>query len=154
VAGSKVKEKGGELGLKNKPKLEEIKKKLNECCLSRDVCGECSEISCPIGFMKEICVGNLADDIDSDQVEALSETARAKEFEYDSLVDSLAEILMQCGNCKTAHFEKCDINLLRQGIEVTLFENSLEYPGDVQTYLDDLSTVVPEMVESLKSKLA
>ena len=91
----------------------EIKKKIDECCLTADFCGECQESKCPVGFMREVYEGKLDKN----------------------------------------HYETCDINLLRQGVEVAIFKGSLEYPGNVKNYLDDLSGSVPELVEVLKGKL-
>ncbi|UMZ74102.1 hypothetical protein [Natranaerofaba carboxydovora] len=129
----------------------EIEKKINESCLTEDFCGECQESKCPVGFMREVCEGKIDKD-NYDQV-TKPEPSPRKDLERDQLVDSLAEILGQCQSCEINHYETCDINLLRQGVEVAIFEDSLEYPGNVKKYLDNLSGSVPELVEVLRAKL-
>ena len=118
---------------------------LMNCCRSENVCGQCQQGNCTIGYAKQ-CIKDY-------QKEPKKEVAGGNEnvpttdfkvFDETELETAIAHILKECKDCKEDHTENCIINVIRNCYEVGLLGDVQPYEGSALQYLMYLKNNFPE----------
>lgn len=118
---------------------------LQNCCRSEDVCGQCQNETCTIGFAKQ-CIQNYQKAPQKEVpggVERIP-TTDFKVFDEIELETAIAHILKECKDCKEDHTENCIINVIRNCYEVGLLGDVHPYEGSALQYLMYLQSNFPE----------
>ena len=121
-----------------------IEDSVNNCCLE---CNGCSNKRCLVGFSKEI-VKFFYNTHEKDYPNAIKYIPKTdfKVYDEDVLVDSIAEILIQCRGCGVDHRKDCIIGTIRASLERALFGDNLEdFKGNSLTHIFELSGVNPKL---------
>lgn len=118
--------------------LKTIKNKLESLCLSLAHCRTCDKNKCLVWYAQTVCSIEL-----NSQNQMIKNginmvpTGDAKEYDLNSVIDTLALTLSACNECGGEHFENCNINILRLTLTHALvgIGDLFDYRGSVTLYL-------------------
>lgn len=118
---------------------------LENCCRKADVCGQCQQNGCIIGYGKQ-CINNYKREPRKEVVSGMEKipTADFKLFDEAELETAIAHILKQCKDCKEDHTDNCIINVIRSCYEVGLLGDVQPYEGSALQYLMYLKNSFPD----------
>lgn len=124
---------------------EIVWKDLQNCCRTQNVCGQCQEKDCIIGYAKE-CIKNYRKEPKKEVANGTEciPTTDYKSFDEMELEISIANILKECKDCKEDHVDDCIINVIRNCYEVGLFGDIQPYEGSALQYLMHIKDDFPD----------
>lgn len=130
---------------KNKLNTDLIGRDLANCCRGEDICGECQQTHCVIGYAKR-CIENFEKAPKKNVPSGVRNipTMDIKVFDEVELETAIAHILKECKECKEDHTDNCIINVIRSCYEVGLFGDVQPYEGITLEYLVQLKNNFPE----------
>ncbi len=122
-----------------------IENDLENCCRGEDLCGECQNTHCIIGYAKR-CIENFKAAPKKNVPSGVRNipTMDVKLFDEVELETAIAHVLKECKDCKEDHTENCIINVLRNCYEVGLLGDIQPYEGSSLQYLMYLKSNFPE----------
>ncbi|MBM7684787.1 hypothetical protein [Defluviitalea raffinosedens] len=123
---------------------------IEKCCLTEEVCGECTKENCLVGYCKKCLITCLKsnDEFLDDGMDHIPYDD-TKVYDDEAIVRALGFILHQCKNCNVYHDEACIINIIRSAFEVILLGESLEYKGSTFLYLNDIKNINEEYADRI-----
>lgn len=123
---------------------------LENCCRGVEVCGQCHETHCLIGYAKR-CVENYKQAPKKNVPGGVRNipTTDFKVFENVELETAIAHILKECKDCKEDHTQNCIINVIRNCYEVGLLGDIQPYEGSSLQYLMALKADFPERADHI-----
>ncbi len=118
---------------------------LLDCCMEGEVCTQCQEEACSIGYAKK-CIKDYQKAPKKEIAEGTDKipTTDFKVYDPHKLETAIAHILKECKDCKEDHTENCIINVIRNCYEVGLFGDIHSYEGSALQYLMYLKAISPE----------
>lgn len=124
---------------------ELIASDLESCCRGEELCGQCRNKACNIGFAKQC----IADYMKAPKKEVPGGTGSipttdCRVFDEVELETAIAHILKECKDCKEDHTENCIINVIRNCYEVSLLGDAHPYEGSALLYLMYLKNNFPD----------
>lgn len=105
----------------------------------------CSKLKCNVGFALK-----LVEDMKINGPSAISDglllipNEDTKYYDDTLIAQSVASICKLCKNCNELHNELCTISLARKSLEGIFVENLVGYPGNVLSYIVNVSKQNPE----------
>lgn len=123
-----------------------IRKNIEGCCRSEDVCESCEGKNCLIGFAK--IVSNYADLKKMLTIPSglkLVPMQDFKVYEAEDVIKALAVINLECKSCMDNHDDNCVINIMRSSLEIALLGQSVPFTGGSLSYIMALTNINPEL---------
>ncbi|OEF97798.1 hypothetical protein BHF68_13245 [Desulfuribacillus alkaliarsenatis] len=127
---------------------EELISQLGECCITD--CGICKKDECLVGYCKQSLTSCLKqkDEFLDGGMEGIPYND-SKIYDNDSIINSLASLLLQCRNCNVYHDDECIINITRSSLEIILLGDYQDYKGSTLVYFNDLKSVNKEIADKV-----
>ena len=125
---------------------------LSNCCRSEEVCGQCRQCACVIGYAKQ-CVKEYRREPKKTVPNGTANipTTDYKAFDEAELEIAIAHILKECKDCKEDHVEDCIINVIRNCYEIGLLGDIQPYEGSTIQYLMRLESDFPDKAAQVAS---
>ncbi|MTI48793.1 MAG: hypothetical protein FH761_13195 [Firmicutes bacterium] len=126
-------------------------KDLSNCCLKDSYCQSCQGEKCLIGYSQKQLIDSLKSR--EEFLEGVLDELPlydVKNYDEETILKSIGNLLKQCRNCKTYHDEDCIINIVRSALEIAILGESHEYEGSVLMYLLAISEENPEVGMKIK----
>ncbi|MDN5344224.1 MAG: hypothetical protein PWQ18_335 [Clostridia bacterium] len=125
--------------------LNKIRVFIDRCCKTEAECGTCNKAHCLIGFAQTALA--YARQKNTTRIPRGHEFVPHDDFRVyyqQDLIEALAEVLLQCQNCRDNHEEECVINVTRRSLELALLGENFDYEGSVSAYLMQAGRHNPE----------
>jgi putative Ca2+/H+ antiporter (TMEM165/GDT1 family) len=113
-----------------------IQQTVENICLGEEKCGKCAGANCMIGYTKGIIENAIrqGDYTVSELKENMPEFIK-KNFDVEKVIQSLSDTVTCLKKYEGQYDKKFVINQVRQVLERILFEEQLEFEGDIDKYL-------------------
>lgn len=128
---------------------------------TREICEECpykgtekcSWRTCNIGFVQYVAknIKNNSTNVIEDG-ENLIPKSDFKYYDEKVIARGIANTCRLCKECNENHNENCVIALIRRSLEWTQLRYRIEYPGNVLTYLMNVSNEKPQFAKLIKEE--
>lgn len=134
--------------------MNQMKNNIENICLGEGTCGHCQEKNCIVGYTKDMIKegieqGAITSKIESDNHEIWAKKA----FDHAKIIDSLKFTLMYLMDHYQDLQKREMTNAIRNSLEMALFEETLEFDGDIHAYLEHIKEKNPFIMEELKKGL-
>lgn len=131
-------------------KIDETIRNLQHICLECNNYGTslCIKSKCNVGFSLKLTELMKENDtlVISDGLELLPKED-TKFYDENDIARCIASICKLCKECNERHSEFCAISLARKSIEGTYLNEMMEYPGNVLSYIVNVSKQNPNFAE-------
>ena len=116
--------------------LERIEKVVDHCCKTEAECGSCDKAHCLIGFAQTaLAYARQKNTARIPRGHEFVPQDDLRVYYQQDLIAALAEVLLQCQNCRDNHEEECVVNVTRRSLELALLGENFDYEGSVSAYL-------------------
>lgn len=117
---------------------QELKSAVDEICLGEEICGSCKGSQCLIGYTKKILKKALEEEnYYIEKVDNYTELIN-KDYDTKKLIHALTLIIADYKKYGVDLDENFVVNKTRRALEVALFEEEIEFTGDIDIYLDNI----------------
>lgn len=134
--------------------MNQMKNNFDNICLGENKCGHCQGQNCLVGYTKDMIKEGIEQGTITNTIEADSREVWAKKaFDHAKIVDSLKFTLKYLmDNYQDLHKRNMS-NAIRNSLEMALFEETLEFDGDIDIYLEHIKEKNPLIMEELRKSL-
>ena len=134
--------------------MNQMKNNFDNICLGENKCGHCQGQNCLVGYIKDMIKEGIEQGTITNTIEADSREVWAKKaFDHAKIVDSLKFTLKYLmDNYQDLHKRNMS-NAIRNSLEMALFEETLEFDGDIDIYLEHIKEKNPLIMEELRKSL-
>lgn len=120
---------------KTSQRLYYLKHSIEEVCLGKDVCKTCQGKHCSVGYAKQI-LKNSMEDLDHDLGEFKDLRIKTNKcYDRDKIINSLGAAILYIKDLTKEEEEKTIVHEVRKRLEEMLFDESIDYPGNVENYI-------------------
>lgn len=132
--------------------LNNLENNLNEVCADcfNNKQGKCEKLKCNIGFSKYITKNIRSNDIkvieDGNKLIPNDDT---RYYDEQIIAKGIGNICRLCKECNENHNENCVISLMRKSLERTQLKEDTVYPGNILSYLMEVSKQNVEFANSI-----
>lgn len=141
----------GVIAISDSINYEQLITEISNCCLGEEVCGECQNEKCLIGYCKSCLLTVLKQDdrfIDGGADNIPYWDVKVYDNNED-IIEAIGFLLNQCRNCNLYHDEDCIINIVRECLEIILFGDSQEFKGSTFVYLNHIKSINSELADKI-----
>ncbi|NLK97863.1 MAG: TMEM165/GDT1 family protein [Epulopiscium sp.] len=134
--------------------MNQMKSNFDNICLGENKCGHCEGQNCLVGYTKDMIKEGIEQGTITNPIETDSREVWAKKaFDHAKIVDSLKFTLKYLMD-NYQDLQKRDMsNAIRNSLEMALFEETLEFHGDINMYLEHIKEKNPFIMEELRKSL-
>lgn len=132
----------------NKLDFSAVLKALKGICANCDLDGSqaCVKSGCLIGFSRIVLEYYQAKgSLNIPGAETLIPKKDFKVYDKDLISNLVSETCRLCRQCRDNHANDCVIALIRNSMEIALWGENLEYPGNIIEYLSMVREKDPEL---------
>lgn len=132
---------------------QELKLAVDEICLGEEICGQCKGSQCLIGHVKGILKRALEEEDYYDKnIEDYTELIN-KDYNRSKLIHALSLIILYYEKYGIDLDENFVVNKTRKALEIALFNDKIEFTGDVDKYLYNIKKEDLKVFKKIKIKL-
>lgn len=134
--------------------MNQMKDNIENICLGKNNCGQCLGKDCIVGYTKDmIKEGIEGGEITTNKDLEVHKDCEKKVFDNAKIINSLRFTLNYLIDNYQDHRKREIANSIRNALEMALFEEKLEFHGDINIYLDYIKQRNPLIMEEIKKGL-